>query len=78
MRLLIAMLAGFAMSGSARAETWCMRQVDSGARACVFSSGGECSRAARLAASGGICERQHAASPDRRRHDGRTPESDRW
>ena len=54
--VVVAGLAG--LPGNARAEMWCMRQVDGGAKACVFSSGEDCSRTARLSAAGGICERE--------------------
>jgi hypothetical protein len=56
-----ALLLAFAVlsAGSARAETWCIRDAGSPPPgACVFPSAHDCGNAARLNPFGGICERE--------------------
>jgi hypothetical protein len=57
-------------AGPAAADIWCLRTPGSDSKACVFSSGRDCSMAALFSAFGGVCERQQIgsrATSDRRR-----------
>ena len=63
-----ALLLAFAVlpAGSARAETWCIRDAGSPPPgACVFPSAHDCGNAARLNPFGGICEREPLGLNDR-------------
>lgn len=54
--LLAAAAVPLMLPGSARAETWCLRDFGSDRQTCVFSSASQCTSAAVIA--GGICERK--------------------
>jgi hypothetical protein len=51
----------------AQAEMWCLGELGSSSSGvCVFPSAQDCSRAARMNAFGGVCQRQPLGSQDRR------------
>ncbi len=64
-------------AGSARAETWCLRDFGGDRQTCVFGSASQCTSAAAI--GGGICERERlgrtAAAKPMRRASKRAPDS---